>query len=88
MLVLLFHFSLGLMTGTQFGIKTLLMIVFLLPIEALVAPILGVSVDIGLWFCAGMVLQAGYFGGAILRVALERFATVIGLHPSSNVDLG
>jgi hypothetical protein len=82
MLVLLFHFSLGLLTGALFGVQTLLLIVVLLPLEALFGSIFGASIGLSGWLGAGMVLQLGYLGGAILRSALERFATVTGLRTS------
>jgi hypothetical protein len=83
MLVLFFHLSLGLLTGTLFGVQTLLMIVLLVPVEALFGSIGGVSIGVGQWLGAGMVLQLGYLGGIILRSALERFAASAKLRTSN-----
>jgi hypothetical protein len=88
MLMLLLHFWLGLIIGTRFGVQTLLLIAVLLSLGFLVAPLFGVSAGIYRWFCAEMLLQAGYLGGAMLRSVVDRFAPVIGLHPSSDADLG
>jgi hypothetical protein len=83
MLVLFFHFSLGVLTGTLFGVQTLLLIVLLLPLEATFGSIVGASIGAGQWLGAGVVLQLGYLGGVVLRSALERFATGTGLRNSS-----
>jgi hypothetical protein len=83
MLVLLFHLCLGILSGTLFGVQTLLLLVFLVPLEALFGSIFGAAIGVGQWFGAGVVLQLGYLGGIILRSALERFAASAGLRASS-----
>jgi hypothetical protein len=83
MFVLFFHFTLGVLSGTLFRVQTLLLIVLLLPLEAIFGSIVGASIGAGQWLGVGLVLQLGYLGGVILRSALERIATGAGLRNSS-----
>jgi hypothetical protein len=83
MLVLLFHFSLGLLMGALFGVQTLFLVVLLLPLEAVFGTIAGAPIGMALWLGVGIVLQLGYLGGALIRSVLERFATAAGLRTSS-----
>lgn len=83
MLVPLFHFSVGLLTGTLFGVQTLFLIVLFVPVEAVCGLIGGAPIGVGQWLGAWIVLQLGYLGGVFLRSVLERRAAAAKLHASS-----
>lgn len=85
MLVLLFHLSLGLLTGALFGVQTLLLIVLFVPVEALCGLMGGAHIGVGHWLAAGMVLQLGYLGGVFLRSVRERFAAGAKLRTTSRI---
>lgn len=86
MWVLFFHLLAGILTGSLFGIQTLLMVVLLVPIEAVCGLIGGVSMSLGDWVGVGIVLQLGYLGGGFLRTVLERFTVGVKLHPGSRTQ--
>jgi hypothetical protein len=86
MWVLFFHLLAGLLTGSLFGVQTLLMVVLLLPLEAVCGLIGGVSMSVGDWVTVGVVLQLGYLCGGILRTVLERFSVGVKLHPGSRTQ--
>jgi hypothetical protein len=85
MLLLLFHLSLGLLTGALFGVQTLLLIVLFVPAEALCGLIGGAHIGVGQWLAAGVILQLGYLGGVFLRSVLERLAVATKLRTTSRI---
>jgi hypothetical protein len=86
MWMLFFHLLAGILTGSLFGVQTLLMVVLLVPIEAVCGLIGGVSMSLGDWVGVGIVLQLGYLGGGFLRTVLERFTVGVKLHPGSRTQ--
>lgn len=72
--VLLFHLLVGLVTGTLFGVQTLLLLALLVLVEGVGWMVADrVASGAGWWVCAEIVLQSGYLVGVYLRAQLERF---------------
>jgi hypothetical protein len=86
MLVLPFHLLIGLLTGTFFGVQTLLLVVLFLPIEMVFGLIGGASIGFNQWVCAWILLQLGYLSGVFLRSVLKRFTAAAKLHTSSRTQ--
>lgn len=72
MFVISFHFLAGLIAGSIFAVRTLLIIVVLVLIEC-VGVVIWRGFSTGLfWSLAGLVaVQVGYLGGIYLRSVLE-----------------
>jgi hypothetical protein len=75
---LILHFIAGLVVGSLFGGRTLLVFAFAVFVEAGVAVALS-GASVGLFWLLGseVALQFGYLGGMFLRSVLERAGIVI-----------
>jgi hypothetical protein len=75
---LILHFIAGLLVGSLFGVKTLLVLALAVFVEAGVSiALFGVSSGLIWLFVSQVALQFGYLGGMYLRSILERAGIVI-----------
>jgi hypothetical protein len=72
------HFLAGVLVGSVFRVRTLLVLIFAVLVEALVAAaVLGLSIGL-IWLIVSQIaLQLGYLGGMYLRSVLERIGIVV-----------
>jgi hypothetical protein len=82
-LPLILHFIAGLMSGSLFGAKTLVVLALAMLVEGVVSLFLnGPSMGL-VWLLTGQAaLQAGYLGGVFLRSALDRAGIILAPQPS------
>jgi hypothetical protein len=75
---LILHFFAGIVVGSLFRVRTLLVLALAVLVEAgVVVVLLGISTGL-IWLVVGEVaLQFGYLGGVYLRSVLERAGIVV-----------
>lgn len=68
----IFHWLAGVVTGSVFQVRTLLLLLVFVLIEAVVLTIVDIRIA-GLWVLANLgLVQIGYFVGLFTRVLLEQ----------------